>query len=114
MAYASFVAWLGLYGSDAELAGAFLVNFAAWGANCGRMGQALKAHYGFKEAALTFFNLFVESQFEEEALAVIQRGLDRDVEPPLIQRAARLLQGYELMFWDTMYQVSKSHDVSGG
>jgi len=36
-AYCGFVAWLALYGSDAELAGGFLINFAAWGANCGRM-----------------------------------------------------------------------------
>ena len=31
--YCAFVAWLAIYGSDAELAGGFLVNFAAWGAN---------------------------------------------------------------------------------
>src|SRR6202049_3135170 len=36
LAYSAFVAWLALYGSDAELAAAFAVNFAAWGANCGR------------------------------------------------------------------------------
>jgi len=26
-------------GSDAELAGAFLINLPAWGANCGRTAQ---------------------------------------------------------------------------
>jgi thiaminase len=46
-AYCGFVAWLALYGSDAELAGAFLVNFAAWGTNCGRISRALKEKYGF-------------------------------------------------------------------
>ena len=30
LAYSAFVAWLALYGSDAELAAAFMVNFAAW------------------------------------------------------------------------------------
>src|SRR3984893_16352109 len=29
-AYCAFVAWLALYGSDAELAGGFLINFPAW------------------------------------------------------------------------------------
>jgi len=29
-AYCAFVAWLTLYGSDAELAGGFLINFPAW------------------------------------------------------------------------------------
>jgi|HubBroStandDraft_4_1064222.scaffolds.fasta_scaffold907138_1 hypothetical protein len=42
-AYSAFVASLGMYGSDAEFAAAFLVNFAAWGANCGRMSIALRA-----------------------------------------------------------------------
>lgn len=40
-AYCTFVAWLALYGSDAELAGALLVNFPTWGACCGRMRKAL-------------------------------------------------------------------------
>ena len=35
-AYTAFMAWLALYGSEAEVAAGFLVNFAAWGANCGR------------------------------------------------------------------------------
>jgi len=41
-AYGAYMAWLAMYRSDAELAGALLVNFAAWGANCGRMSQALR------------------------------------------------------------------------
>jgi len=32
--------------------------------------------------------------------------LDRGVAPALIERAARLLQGYELMYWDTMAEVA--------
>ena len=42
-AYTAFMAWLALYGSAAEVAAGFLVNFAAWGANCGRMSRALAA-----------------------------------------------------------------------
>ena len=103
-AYAHFVAWLGSYGSAAELAGAFLVNFAAWGANCGRMGSALRKRYGLKDKALLFFDLFAETppEFEKQSLAVISEGLARGVQPKLIVRAARLLQGYELLYWDTM------------
>src|SRR5262249_4655609 len=41
-AYGAYMAWLAMYASDAELAGALLVNFAAWGANCGRMSRALR------------------------------------------------------------------------
>jgi hypothetical protein len=41
----------------------------------------------------------------DEALAVIDAGLARGIEPRLMARAARLLQGYELMYWDTMHTL---------
>ena len=43
------MAWLALYGSEAEVAAGFLVNFAAWAANCGRMSRALRDRYGLTE-----------------------------------------------------------------
>lgn len=102
-AYCAFVAWLALYGSDAELAGAFLVNFPTWEANCGRMRQALHQKYGIAPSALAFFDLFADMpSFEKEALSIIQNGLDRGIPERLIHRAARMLQAYELMFWDAM------------
>jgi hypothetical protein len=107
LAYSAFVAWLALYGSDAELAAAFMVNFAAWGANCGRMSGALKAVYGLNSEAVGFFDLFANSlSADDTALAVVQGGLDRGVDPALIERAARLLQGYELMYWDSMAEAA--------
>ena len=102
-AYCTFVAWLALYGSDAELAGAFLVNFSVWGVNCGRMHKALHEKYGIAPSALAFFDLFANMpSFEQEALGIIQNGLDRGVPARLVHRAARMLQGYELMFWEAM------------
>lgn len=102
-AYCSFVAWLALYGSDAELTGAFLVNLPAWGANCGRIRKALHKKYGIASSALAFFDLFANMpSFEPEALDIIQNALDRGVSARLIHRAARMLQSYELMFWDAM------------
>jgi pyrroloquinoline quinone (PQQ) biosynthesis protein C len=102
-AYCTFIAWLALYGSDAELASAFLLNFSAWGANCGRMCNVLHKTYGIARSALAFFDLFADMpSFEKEALSIIQNGLDRGIPARLIHRAARMLQGYELMFWDTM------------
>jgi hypothetical protein len=106
-AYCAFVAWLALYGSDAELAAAFLVNFAAWGANCGRLSRALQARYDLAKPDVAFFDLFAHlPPFEAEALAVIQGGLDRGIPAPRIRRAARLLQGYEVMFWDAMAEAA--------
>ena len=106
-AYCAFVAWLAIYGSDAELAGGFLVNFAAWGANCGRMAKALQEKYGLAAPDVAFFKLFASMRpFEEEALGVIQGGLDRGIPARLIHRAARMLQGYELMYWDALAEAA--------
>ena len=102
------MAWLALYGSDAEIAAAYLINFPAWGHNCGRLSRILKKHFGLREKEVAFFDLFASppATFEANALSVIQQGLDGGNDPRLIQRAARLLQAYELMYWDTLYRTS--------
>ncbi len=108
-AYTAFVAWLALFGSDAELVAAFLVNFAAWGANCRRMSQALRERYGFTSDQVAFFDLFANvPPFEDEALSIVQAALDRGVEPTRIRRAAQLLQAYELLYWDAMLEAATS------
>jgi thiaminase len=107
-AYTCYMAWLALYASDAEIAAAYLVNFPAWGQNCGRLSRILKERFGMGEKEVAFFDLFASppTTFEADALKVIQQGLDRGIEPSLMQRAARLLQAYELMYWDTLYRAS--------
>ena len=106
-AYTCYMAWLALYGSEAEIAGAYLVNFPAWGRNCGRLSGILKERFGLGQKEVAFFDLFASppTSFEPDALSIIQQGLDRGIEPSLIQRAARLLQAYELMYWDTLYRA---------
>lgn len=103
-AYPAYMAWLALYGSDAEVAAGYLVNFAAWGENCGRMSAALRKRYGLTPAATAFLDLFAapSAEFEPGALAVIEGGLRRGVEPRLVKRAARILQGLEKLYWDTV------------
>jgi TENA/THI-4/PQQC family len=110
LAYTHFVAWLALYGSDAEFAAAFLVNLPAWGRNCGRLARALRARYGLSDEAVGFFDLFAGDApgFEAAATAVIQGGLDRGVAPAAIRDAARLLQHYELMYWDALHTAAGS------
>lgn len=107
-AYKAYMAWLSLYGSAAEVAGAFLANFPAWGTNCGRMSKALMEGYRFKGEDLSFFQLFSTpmADFEEEARLVIDAGISQGVEPEAIKEASRMLQGYELMFWDAIYRIS--------
>jgi len=108
-AYTHFVAWLAMYGSDAEFAAAFLVNLPAWGKNCGRLATALRARYGMDDGAVAFFDLFTGDApgFVEAALAVIQGGLDRSVSPACICEAACLLQRYELMYWDALQAAAR-------
>ena len=107
-AYPSYVAWLAVYGSDAEFVAAFLVNLPAWGAACGRMSAALKERYDVAVGAVVFFDLFAQGDpnFEENSLRVIQDGLNRGVDGHVIARAARLIQAYELLYWDSLYEVS--------
>jgi thiaminase len=108
LAYSAFMAWLSLYGSDAEVAAGFLVNFAAWGDNCGRLSRALQSRYGLSADATRFLDLFASAPAEAEAagLAVVERGLAQGVEPRLVKRAARLLQSFEKLFWDTLQALS--------
>jgi hypothetical protein len=71
------------------------------------MSRALKAQYGFSAQAVAFFNLFANlPRPDDNAFATMQDGLDHGVAPTLIHGAARLLQGYELMFWDGMAEAA--------
>jgi hypothetical protein len=65
------MAWLGMFGSAAEVAAAYLVNFPAWGQNCGRLSAILKQRYGLTEADVRFFDGFAAPapEFERGALA---------------------------------------------
>jgi thiaminase len=107
-AYTCYMAWLALYGSPGQVAAAYLVNFPAWGENCGRMSAALQARYAMQTDDVAFFDLFAMPVlgFERAALQVIQSDLDSGAEPTLIRRAVRLLQAYELMFWDILDQAA--------
>jgi len=107
-AYSAFVAWLSLYASEAEFAGAFLINLPVWGANCARMAEALRGNYGLTGEDVAFFTLFATMPpgFEERAASVVAEGLAHGVIPAKIRRAAALLQGYELAFWDTLARAS--------
>ncbi len=108
-AYPAYVAWLALYGSEADFAAAFLVNLPAWGSNCARMSAALKAKYGLSAEDVAFFDLFASPapEFEADSLRIIQDGLDRGLDARAVARAARLVQAYELMYWDTLYEASR-------
>lgn len=108
-AYSAYVTWLAAYGTAAEFVGAFLVNLEAWGANCGRISRALQGAYGLSGQDVAFFDLFAGAPpgFEEQGLAVVEEGLQQGADPVRIRRAARLLQAFELLYWDTMWEAAK-------
>jgi hypothetical protein len=103
-AYPSFVARLGRDGTPAEVAGAFLVNLDAWGSCCARMADVLPRSYGLAEPDCAFFANFAgpSDELERISLAVVDAGLSQGVDPAAIARAARLLQAYELLFWNSL------------
>jgi TENA/THI-4/PQQC family len=96
-AYPAYVAWLALNGSPADLAVALLVNLESWGRGCARIRDALGPRYG--PSAVAFFDFFAAppAGFAERALALIGPG-----DLASAGRASRLLQAYELLYWDTL------------
>jgi TENA/THI-4/PQQC family protein len=106
-AYSSFVAWLALNAEPAAAVLAMLANFSAWGEYCGAIGAALRKHYGFDDEACGFFDFFASPvpELEEQALAAVQAGLDSGVSLDAAWDHGRLLQGYELMFWNTLAEI---------
>jgi hypothetical protein len=104
-AYPAYVAWLALNGDPAGVVLAMVANFAAWGGYCATLARALREHYGFDDEACAFFDFFATPapEVEQQALAVVQAAVDAQ-ESPLNSalRYGRLLQSYELMFWNTL------------
>ncbi len=106
-AFPNAVVSLAAFRTEAEAAAAFLLNFGVFGENTARMAAALQSVYGFTPQEVEFFTFFGTPipGFEEAALAVIAAGLEKGARPRDIKRAARLLQEYELQFWDTVAEV---------
>jgi len=102
--YPSYVARLARDGTPAQVAGALLVNLEAWGSCCARIAAALPANYQINAEDCAFFLHFTApaTELEQASLAVIDAGLAHGGDLAGIARAARLLQAYELLFWDSL------------
>jgi hypothetical protein len=103
-AYPAYVAWLAVNGSRSQVATALLANLDAWGSYCARIAAGLREHYGLDDTAVAFFDFFATppAGFRELTLSVVQSGLDAGEGAEAALPAARLLQSYERMFWDTL------------
>jgi hypothetical protein len=103
-AYSASVAWLALHAEPSDAVLALAVNFTAWGGYCATVAQALRAHYGFGDEACAFFDFFAAPapDLERQVLAAVQAGLDGGLITDEAPHHGRLLQTYELMFWNTL------------
>ena len=103
-AYPSYLAWLSLNADPAAALLAVTANFAAWGTYCATLAGALRSSYGFTDAACGFVDFFATPVPELEDLAVlaIQQALDAGKSLDAGLEYGRLLQDYELMFWNTL------------
>ncbi|MEV5781556.1 transcriptional regulator [Streptomyces sp. NPDC048448] len=105
--YPAYVAWLAMNGSPADVVLALTANFAAWGAYCGTIAEALRHHYGFDDEACGFFDHFAEPapELRQRALAAVQEGLGADrIDEDRAHHHGRLLQAYETAFWHALWE----------
>ncbi|MEM2884309.1 MAG: hypothetical protein QXY08_07015 [Nitrososphaerales archaeon] len=103
VSYTHYLAWLALYANAGEQAAALIVNLPVWGEACRRFGSALKEKYGYKK--LDFFELFLQpfDAVEAAAFKVINRYIERF--SITMERCVKMIQRYELMFWDGIYRL---------
>ena len=104
----SYLAWLALNGEPSDVVLAVVANFSARGAYCETVAQALRVHYGFDDAGWGFFDFFAAPPpgGDEPALSVVQAGLDAGRGTGQAREYGRLLQSYELMFWNTLAELA--------
>lgn len=109
--YPSYFARLALHGSEAEVLVAFASNFSAWWSACKRVADALAGKYGVPREAVAFLSPFHEvpapdAPFDELTLEAMRRGLKQGVPEKALVRVARLIQSYELWFWDALEELA--------
>lgn len=112
-AYGHYLAWLAIYGHAGEQAAAVTVNLPAYARVMSRLKSALEDHYGIKRTDyLELWSLGLEygsdplgeapDDWERMALDIVTRYADADADR--MADAARFLQSYERLFWDSVYE----------
>ena len=110
--YPSYLCRLAHYGEAPQIAAAVAVNFPAFGKMCLGLEDALKKNYNMKEEDVDFLRFFGAGDLDDGAMKVIEayrtdeKGKLNEIEYKDIRRAVRLLQAYEVMFWDSVYNSS--------
>jgi len=107
-AYTNYLTRLAVYGSDAEILTALLIDLPVWGANCSKISSILKKNYGFSEKSCIFLDKFacpLPKKFVNKSKELIGIAIYLEHEQSL-NTAARLILDYELCFWDEIYKHS--------
>ena len=109
--YTNYLTKLAVYGSDAEILTAILVDFPIWCTNCGKMSSALKESYGFTNTSCAFLDNFaapLPREFVKKSNDIVGSAIPTKEKEMRI--AARLILDYELSFWDTINKHSAIPD----
>mmetsp|Transcript_8301 Transcript_8301/g.20512 ORF Transcript_8301/g.20512 Transcript_8301/m.20512 type:complete len:260 (-) Transcript_8301:4966-5745(-) len=112
-AYPSYWARIALAGNRGAGAAACAVNFPAWGSMCAELSDALRSRpeYSYDSmseeeastalAFITFFGTPIENLDEMAASVMMKENVSYDD----IVTEVRLLQSYEILFWDSVYDA---------
>mmetsp|Transcript_79096 Transcript_79096/g.236981 ORF Transcript_79096/g.236981 Transcript_79096/m.236981 type:complete len:276 (-) Transcript_79096:59-886(-) len=102
--YPAYWAHLAQFSEHAAGAAACAINFPAWGRMCGRVSAALASglYSNVSSDELGFLDFFAEpiEGLDQMAIGVLD---EKPASYKEVATAVRLLQGYELMFWDAVY-----------
>jgi len=101
--YPSYLCRLAHYGEATQIAAAIAVNFPPFGQMCLALEDALKTNYNINGEDLAFLRFFGICDLDDGAVKVIEASTAK-IEYKDIRRAVRLLQAYEVMFWDSVYE----------
>lgn len=110
-AYSSYLCLLAHNGEAPQLTAAIAMNFPPFGEICGRFADALREKYSFKDEDLEFLTFFWIRDLDEEAVKNIEaytateKGQQIPVQYKEIKRSVTLLQAYEDMFLDSVYDL---------
>jgi len=106
-AYPSYWSKLALSNNRGAGAAAVALNFPAWGEMCNRLLKALASgDYGYNnidESSLAFIKFFATpiEGLDKMAASIIDK---EDISYDDLVEHVRLLQAYELLFWDGIYE----------
>jgi len=89
--YTNYLTKLAVYGSDAEILAALLIDLPVWGANCGRMSSILKKNYGFNVNSSLYLDKFASSLQDEEFVNESSKLIDSAF--PQYEKICTQLQG---------------------